>query len=126
VLSPAKAELGPVPLGRKVPARSAKFRALRFANAGTEELAVTLSPAREWDESVRLEDGWTPAPNPRWLKAASKVRVSPGRVADATFDLEVPAQDRYRNRRFAFVVAVDAEAGGRKTRRWWVLYVKTE
>ena len=124
-LTPAKARLEGFPLGARKPDRPYRA-AVRIANAGTEELRVTLSPVRSWDESVRFEEGWTPAPNPRWLKAPAPIRVKPGKVAEAAFELEIPDQPRYRGRRMAFVVAVDARRGGLVTRRWWTLYVKTE
>lgn len=123
---PAKARLEDVPIGGRTPARSATFRALKLTNAGDTELVVRATSVRAWDESVRIEDGYAPAPNPRWLKTGPPLRVKPGGVAEAAFALEIPGQKRYRGRSWAFVVAVDAQGGGRVRRTWWTLYVRTK
>ncbi len=125
-VSPAKAHLEGVPLGARAAARSETFRGLKLANAGETALNVRVRPVRAWDESVRLEDGYTPAPNPQWLKTGPALRVKPGEVAEASFTLDIPRQKRYRGRRWAFVVAVDAEGGGARGRTWWTLYVRTQ
>jgi hypothetical protein len=119
-VSPSKAHLEGVALGRRAAAR------VKLANAGESVLVVRAVPVRAWDESVRLEDGYAPAPNPHWLKTGPALRVKPGELAEASFTLEIPDQKRYRNRRWAFVVAVDAAAGGRVGRTWWTLYVRTQ
>lgn len=125
VVSPAKAKLEGVALGSRRPARSEAFRAVKLANAGESEAVVRLTPMRSWGEPVRLEDGYAPAPNPNWLKTGPPVRVRAGEVAEAAFELEIPRQARYRGRKWAFVVAVDAEQGGLRGRSWWILYVRT-
>lgn len=125
IVSPSKARVEGVALGLRQPARSETFRAMKLANAGASEAVVRLSPARAWDETVRLEDGYAPAPNPNWLKTGPPVRVAAGEVAEAVLELEIPRQARYRGRKWAFVVAVDAEQGGRRGRSWWILYVRT-
>lgn len=124
-VSPLKAHLDGIPLGVRAAARSGTFRALKLANAGDSELIVRATPVRAWDESVRIEDGYAPAPNPHWLKPGPALRVKPGEVSEASFTLEIPRQDRYRGRRWAFVVAVDARAGDRIGRSWWTLHVST-
>jgi hypothetical protein len=125
-VSPAKAHLEGVPLGGREAARSEKFPGLKLANAGESVLVVSAKPVRVWDESVRIEDGYAPAPNPNWLKTGPAHRIKPGEVAEASFVLEIPRQKRYRGRKWAFVVAVDAEGSGRIGRTWWTLYVRTQ
>lgn len=125
VVSPVRARVEGVALGRRVAAKSDGFRALKLANAGESQAMVRLTPARSWDETVRLEDGWMPAPNPNWLKTGPPVTVAAGGVAQAALELEIPRQARYRGRKWAFVVAVDSEQGGRRARSWWTLYVRT-
>lgn len=125
IVSPAIARVEDVALGLRQPARSETFRAVKLANAGASEAVVRLSSARAWDETVRLEDGYAPAPNPNWLKTGPPVSVAAGEVAQAALELEIPRQARYRGRKWAFVVAVDVEQGGRRGRSWWTLYVRT-
>ncbi len=99
---------------------------VKLIDAGEEDLRVVLRPAREWDRSVRLDPGEEPAPNPRWLRlepAAVKVRA--GAIGRARIVATVPRERRYAGRRWAFVVAVDATAGGRTTRRYFVLHTVT-
>lgn len=121
VVSPRAGRLDGVSMGRAVAVRGPKL-----ANAGSEGLVVRLTPARSWDETVRIEEGYVPAPNPRWLRVAKATRVAAGGMAEAALELEVPGQERYRGRKWAFVVAVDAEGpGGRIGRTWWTLLVKT-
>ena len=124
-VSPAKARLEAVPLGR-TSARSQTFQGLKLANAGDVEVTVRARAVRAWDETVRIEDGYAPAPNPHWLKTGPAVRVKPGQVAEAVFTLEIPRQSRYGGRSWAFIVAIDAEGGGRAGRTWWTLYVRTQ
>lgn len=125
IVSPSKARLEGVALGKRQPARSKTFRAVKLANAGESEAVVSLRSVRAWDETVRLEDGYAPAPNPYWLKAGPPIRVPAGEFAQAPLELDIPRQKRYRGRKWAFVVAVDAEQGGRRGRSWWTLYVRT-
>ena len=99
---------------------------LRLVNAGDQDMTVSLAPARDWDESVRMREGYVPAPNPRWLRLESDVvKVRAGAIGSARVKVAVPRQARYAGRRWAFVLTVDAVSGGRKTRRWFVLNVRT-
>ncbi|MBI3564731.1 MAG: hypothetical protein HY079_06005 [Elusimicrobia bacterium] len=99
---------------------------LKLIDAGDETLKVSLTPAREWDEDARIPEGYEPAPNPRWLRLTpSVVEVRAGAIGSARLEAAVPRQERYAGRKFAFVVAADAEAGGRVTRRWFVLTTDT-
>jgi hypothetical protein len=125
IVSPAKARLEGVALGKRQAASSKTFRAVKLANVGESEAVVRLTPVRTWDETVRLEDGYAPAPNPNWLKAGPPVHVPAGEFAEAPLELDIPRQERYRGRKWAFVVAVDAEQDGRRSRSWWTLYVRT-
>ena len=89
-VSPAKARLESAPIGAKTPAR------LKLVNAGESELVVRMTSMRALDESVSLEDGYAPAPNPHWLKAGPALRVKPGEVKEASFTLEIPRDGNLR------------------------------
>jgi hypothetical protein len=109
------------------PSASGKEATLKLVNAGEEDLTVTFSPARDWNDDARIKDGYEPAPNPRWLRfEPGDVKVRAGAIGRARIWAEVPRESRYAGRRLAFVVAVDAAAGGRRTRRYFVLHVNTE
>ncbi len=109
------------------PSSSGKEATLKIANAGEEDLTVTLSPARDWDETVRMTNGDAPAPNPRWLRfEPGVVKVRAGAIGRARIWAVVLREPRYAGRSWAFVAAVDAVAGGRRTRRYFVLHVNTE
>ena len=106
---------------------SGKEATLKIVNAGEEDLTVTFSSARDWDDSARIMDGYEPAPNPRWLHfEPGAVKVRAGAIGRARVWADVPREPRYAGRRWAFVAAVDAVAGGRRTRRYFVLHVNTE
>ena len=108
------------------PSASGPEATVKIVNAGEEELTVTLAPAREWDKSALIGDGYDPPPNPRWLHVEPQtVRIRAGAIGVARVRADVPRQARYAGRRWAFVVAVDAEARGRRTRRYFVLHVTT-
>jgi hypothetical protein len=97
---------------------------LKLVNAGDEDLTVTLSPVREWDDDVQIKDGYELAPNPRWLRLdPGVVTVRAGAIGRARVWADVPRQARYEGRRMAFIAAVDAESRGRRTRRYYVLYL---
>ena len=121
-LSPSKGRLERAPLGRA----PKDLRGPKLANAGEEDLVVRLTAVRARPADMRLEEGYTPAPNPLWLTSGSPVRVPAGGVVEAPLRLLIPARERYRGRRWAFTVAVDASAKGRRGRTWWTLYVGTE
>lgn len=109
------------------PSASGNEAVLKIVNAGEEDLTVTFSPVREWDESVNIRDGYEPAPNPRWLRVEpGVVTIRAGAIGRARIWAAVPRAPRYAGRRWAFVAAVDAVAGGRRTRRYFVLHVNTE
>ncbi len=106
------------------PPRGGGRTTLKLVNAGDEGLTVSLAPARSWDEDARIPEGYEPAPNPRWLRVRpGVVEVRAGAIGSARVEAVVPRQARYAGRRFAFVLAADAAAGGRRTRRWFVLTV---
>ncbi len=98
----------------------------KIVNASAEDLTVSLKPARDWDESAKVAEGYEPAPNPRWLRLEpGVVEVRAGAIGFARIGVAIPRQARYAGRRWAFVVAVDAVADGRRTRRYFVLNVRT-
>ena len=100
---------------------------IKIVNAGDEDLTVTLSPAREWDDAARIQDGYEPVPNPHWLRFdPGVVTVRAGAIGRARVWADVPRESRYAGRRWALVAAVDAVAGGRRTRRYFVLHVNME
>ncbi len=99
---------------------------LKIIEAGDEDLSVSLSPVREWDGNARPEEGFEPAPNPRWLRLEpGVVKVRAGAIGRARVWASVPRQARYAGRRFFFVVALDAVAGGRRTRRYFIYHLET-
>jgi hypothetical protein len=105
---------------------SGKEATLKIVNAGEEDLTVTLSPARVWNDDARIMDGYEPAANPRWLHfEPGVVKVRAGAIGRARIWADVPREPRYAGRRWAFVAAVDAVAGGRRTRRYFVLHMNT-
>ncbi len=96
---------------------------LKLINASDEDLTISLSPVREWDESVRMAAGVSLVPNPQWLHfEAESIKVRAGAIGRARIWASIPNQSRYVGRRFAFVAAADAVAGGRRTRRYFVYY----
>lgn len=100
---------------------------VKIVNAGDEDLTVTLTPARSWSDDARIADGYEPAPNPRWLRLEPRVvKVRAGAIGSARISVSVPREERYAGRSWAFVAAVDAEAGGRRTRRYFVLHFNPE
>lgn len=108
------------------PLASGKDTLLKFVNAGDEDLSVTLSPARSWDDGAHIQAGYEPAPNPRWLRFdPGSVTVPAGAIGRARIWAAIPRQARYAGRHWAFVVAVDADGKSGRTRRWYVLHVDT-
>lgn len=109
------------------PPKSGGGRAtLKLANAGDDALTVSLTPAWDWDDDARIPAGYEPAPNPRWLRLEpGVVEVRAGAIGSARIEAVVPKEPRYAGRKFAFVVAVDARAGKKAARRWFVLTVDT-
>ncbi|MDE2141722.1 MAG: hypothetical protein KGJ84_04850 [Elusimicrobia bacterium] len=99
---------------------------LKLVNAGDEDLTVTFSPVRSRIGELRLREGYEPAPNPRWLRFEPGVVIRAGAIGRARIRASVPRQARYAGRRWAFAAAVDASAGGRVTRRFFVLYVNSD
>ncbi len=99
-------------------------KTLKIVNAGDEELQVSLTPARSWDDDAQIPEGLEPIPDPRWLRIApSVVKVRAGAIGSARIWAVVPRERRYAGRKFFAMVAVDAAAGGRRTRRWVVATV---
>jgi hypothetical protein len=100
---------------------------VKIVNAGEEDLKVTLTPARDWSEDVTLGEGYESAPNPGWLSAQPEMlALKAGSIGSVRLKVDMPKQGRYAGRHMAFVVAVDAEGGGKRSRRYFVLHVNTE
>lgn len=125
LLSPTRARAEGAPLGRRHPL-AAGAGGLKLVNAGTRDVTVRLSTLRAWPEGADPPEGFARAPNPRWLKTGPPLRVKAGTVEAARLELLVPDEPRYRGRRWSFLVAADAEAGGRAGRSLFVLSVETE
>jgi hypothetical protein len=53
------------------------------------------------------------------------LKLRGGAIGGARIWADVPKQERYAARKWAFVAAVDAVANGRTTRRYFVLNVDT-
>jgi hypothetical protein len=103
-----------------------KEATVKIVNAEAEDLSVSITAAKDWSGDVRFPEGYEPVPNPRWLRsepAAQRIRA--GEIGRARIWADVPREKRYAGRRWAFVAAVDAVAGGRTTRRYFVLSVET-
>jgi hypothetical protein len=109
------------------PSASGREATFKIVNASEEDLTVTLAPAREWDDDVRILEGYEPAPNPRWLHVEpGELKIRAGAIGRARVWAEPPKEARYAGRRWAFVAAVDGVAGGRRTRRYFVLHADVE
>ena len=100
---------------------------MKLINASEEDLTIALSAVREWDDDVRMAAGALPAPNPQWLHfEMENIKVRAGAIGRVRIWASIPKQTRYIGRRFAFVAAADAVAGGRRTRRYFVYYAVLE
>lgn len=124
VLSPPRAKVR-VEIGRGAPAGR-----LKAANANVEVVTVearALDPA-EAPDAPRLPEGWEWAPNPDWLATAAEfVEVAAGKVGELELVLDIPDQDRYRGRRWAFLVeARMLEDAEEKTKRHLLLVETSE
>ena len=125
-LAPASAAQERVPLGRIGRGPGELGTTVKIVNAGDEDLTVTLMPARSWDDAAVSAKGQAFAPNPRWLAfEPAVVKVPAGAIGSARAVVAVPAEPRYAAKRWTFVAAVDAAAGGRRTRRYFLLRVTT-
>ncbi len=99
-------------------------KTLKVVNAGDEELKVSLTAARTWDGDARIPEGREPIPDPRWLRLEPNVvTVRAGAIGSVRIRAVVPREKRYAGRKYFGMVAVDAAAGGRRTRRWFVATV---
>lgn len=122
--------VSPQRLGRLTPSRgrdaadAGTEKTLKLVNAGDTDLQLSLTPARSWDDDAVIPEGLEPIPDPRWLRIEpSVVKVRAGAIGSARVWAVVPRETRYAGRKFFAVVAVDAAAGGRLTRRWVVATV---
>jgi hypothetical protein len=124
-LAPASAALERVPMGRR--GRSpGSWTTVKIVNAGDEDLTVTLTPARSWDDGALVPKGEALGPNPRWLAfEPAVVKIPAGAIGSARIGVAVPREPRYAAKRWAFVAAVDAAEGGKRTRRYFLLHVST-
>lgn len=123
--SPRSAELRVEP-GRTSPLIGPGFKGVTLANAGEQDATVRIAAVRAWPEDRLPPAGYAPAPNPRWLSGGPPLRVRAQTVRTAPLSLTVPQDPRYRGKKWAFLVAVDAESGGRRGRTWLVLGVTIE
>lgn len=114
------------PLGRASPLIGPGFTGIKLANAGESEATARLAPVRGWPEGISPPPGYPPAPNPRWLSGGPPMRVPAGTVRTAPLALAVPKDPRYRGKKWAFLLAVDIETGGKRGRTWVVLGVTAE
>lgn len=119
VLSPPQRRLKAA-LGRAGPAGTLKLANPNEAIVAFEAEAV--EPAQAAD-APQLEKGWEWAPNPDWLRAAAEyAEVAAGTVGGLGLTLEIPDQERYRGRKWAFLVEVRMlESQEEKTRRHLLL-----
>lgn len=124
-VSPRAGKADQVPLGRRVALRASEAGGLKLINAGEKDLRTRLATSREWPDGIRPPEGYGPAPDPRWLKTGPEVKVPAGAVREAALEIEVPREARYAGRKWSFLVALDAEGGGTRGRKWFVMSVTT-
>ncbi len=113
------------PLGKAVPLAGLNA-ALKLVNAGERAARVALRPVDADDAVGRTPDGYSPTPNPRFVRAAEPViDVPPGKVVEAPLILEIPDEPRYRGRRWVFAVAVTPIGAGEAPTQYFRLLVST-
>jgi hypothetical protein len=124
-LAPASAALERVALQSRG-SGAQEWTTVKIVNAGDEDLTVTLTPARSWDDRDLVPKDQALGPNPRWLALApAVVKIPAGAIGSARIGVAVPLERRYAAKRWTFVAAVDAAAGGKRTRRYFLLHVST-
>ncbi|MDX6767889.1 MAG: hypothetical protein SF051_00030 [Elusimicrobiota bacterium] len=124
--SPRTVVLPRVEPGRTSPLTGPGFTGVKLANAGESDATVRIAAVRVWPEGVVVPSGHAPAPNPRWLSGGPPIRVPAGTVRTAPLSLTVPKDPRYRGKKWAFLLAVDAESNGRVGRTWVTVAVSVE
>jgi hypothetical protein len=119
-LSPPWTRPEKVPWARQDRTEPKEATTLKLINASDEDLTVTFTPTRDWDDEAKVIDGFAPAPNPHWLRVESKViTLRAGQIGRARIWTQIPRQARYGGRRWAFVMKVEAIGADRLRRRRW-------
>src|SRR3989338_7407527 len=99
--------------------------ALKLANLGEQKAVLALSC--EPTEDLAAREPFAPAPNAHFLKlSAPVVEVGPGKIGEAALFLQIPDQQRYRDRRWVFTVSVEVLGTPQPLIEYYRLFVSTE
>lgn len=127
MLSPPEGMAENVPLGRRLDLRELGV-ALKLINPNPQEAAFVLTSfSIDTLDIKQFEEGFSPGPNPNFLRPASPVvSVGPDGVGEARFFLKIPDQHRYRNRSWVFAVKVEPLGAGDAAAKDFRLLVTTQ
>ncbi len=110
-VTPPTLFLTEVPVGGPWDSRKEARKTVRVANYARDALKVRMT-VEGWDASMPLPEGYTPIPDPSWIKVRTpEMTVAPDEIAQTGFVLSVPDEPKYRGKRWAALARTGLSTG---------------
>ena len=126
-LTPNDLVVEDVPVGKKVDVEKVTGQFLKLVNTGNESVKIHVNSLPVSETGIIAPDGWENTPDPAFLTFRSKkVKVNPIEIKKLPFYINFPKDDKYRGKKYFFVVEVYVEDDLIRTNYRSKIYVHTK
>lgn len=126
-LAPAEGNISDVSLGKSVNLSKDNHVSLKVINPNDVNERLDIKVEKKSPDEMKMRDGFTAAPNPHFLKINRReLRIDAGKIVAEEFTLNIPNENRYRDRNWFFIVSVKILNDQEHQTKYWALYVQTK
>ncbi|MDI6757980.1 MAG: hypothetical protein QME32_08190, partial [Endomicrobiia bacterium] len=126
-LVPNDLELGEIPIGKNINAEKTAGKFLRIANVADEPVKIRLKCVPVVQTGLILPEGWEPEPDTSYLKFPSETVIVKGmEIKKINFSLNFPKDEKYRNKKYLFIVEASVEGELVRTTYRSKVYIQTK
>ncbi len=125
-LTPNDLPVEDVPIGKNVDVEKEKGTFLKLVNTGDEPVKVRIKSLQVSETGIIAPPGWENTPNPSFLSfPKEKLKINPLEIKKLPFSISFPKDEKYRGKKYFFVVEVYVEDELIKTSYRSKIYVST-
>ncbi len=99
-----------IPLGRRVDVERQTGKFLRIVNVAEEPIKIKLKCVPSTETGLVIPEGWEAEPNTTYLRFPQEtLTIRPLEVRKINFSLNFPGDEKYRNKKYLFIVEAAIE-----------------
>lgn len=126
-LVPNDLEIGEIPVGKAVNIEKTAGKFLRIANVADDPVKIRLKCVSVAQTGLILPEGWEPEPDTSYLKFPSEIVTVKGlEIKKINFFLNFPKDEKYRNKKYVFIVEAAVEGELVRTTYRSKVYIHTK